>query len=89
MERLETKQVKGHTYYYYSQWEWLTTAVDASGRNTSANSKISSRPAKGPDQLPSPPRSSSGDCPRPSGRKPRGLGSWDTLTGIAPNGGKV
>ena len=21
MERLETKQVKGHTYYYYSQWE--------------------------------------------------------------------
>ena len=23
MERLETKQVKGHTYYYYSQWEWV------------------------------------------------------------------
>jgi transposase len=23
MERLETKQVKGHTYYYYSKWEWV------------------------------------------------------------------
>jgi transposase len=23
MERLETKQVKGHTYYYYSRWEWV------------------------------------------------------------------
>ena len=23
MERLEAKQVKGHTYYYYSKWEWV------------------------------------------------------------------
>jgi transposase len=23
MERLEAKQLKGHTYYYYSQWEWV------------------------------------------------------------------
>jgi transposase len=23
MERLEIKQVKGHTYYYYSKWEWV------------------------------------------------------------------
>jgi transposase len=23
MERLEAKQVKGHTYYYYSHWEWV------------------------------------------------------------------
>jgi transposase len=23
MERLETKQVKGHTYYYYSKWDWV------------------------------------------------------------------
>jgi transposase len=23
MERLETKRVKGHTYYYYSKWEWV------------------------------------------------------------------
>jgi transposase len=23
MERLETKHVKGHTYYYYSKWEWV------------------------------------------------------------------
>ena len=23
MERLEAKQLKGHTYYYYSRWEWV------------------------------------------------------------------
>jgi transposase len=23
MERLEAKQLKGHTYYYYSKWEWV------------------------------------------------------------------
>jgi transposase len=23
MERLEAKQIKGHTYYYYSKWEWV------------------------------------------------------------------
>jgi transposase len=23
MERLEAKKVKGHTYYYYSNWEWV------------------------------------------------------------------
>ena len=23
MERLEAKQVKGHTYYYYSKWAWV------------------------------------------------------------------
>jgi hypothetical protein len=23
MERLEAKKVKGHTYYYYSHWEWV------------------------------------------------------------------
>jgi transposase len=23
MERLESKQVKGHTYYYYSKWAWV------------------------------------------------------------------
>ena len=23
MERLEAKQLKGHTYYYYSEWEWV------------------------------------------------------------------
>ncbi|HSQ57764.1 MAG TPA: hypothetical protein VLM40_18725 [Gemmata sp.] len=23
MERLESNQVKGHTYYYYSKWEWV------------------------------------------------------------------
>ena len=27
MERLETKQVKGHTYYYYSKWEWVQQAL--------------------------------------------------------------
>ena len=23
MERLEAKQVRGHTYYYYSKWAWV------------------------------------------------------------------
>ena len=23
MERLEAKQVKGHTYYFYSKWAWV------------------------------------------------------------------
>ena len=23
MERLEAKRIKGHTYYYYSKWEWV------------------------------------------------------------------
>ena len=32
MERLEAKQVKGHTYYYYSKWAGSTIAVDASAQ---------------------------------------------------------
>ena len=50
MERLEAKQVKGHTYYYYSKWAGSTIAVDASGRNTSANSRTSSWPFTGVGQ---------------------------------------
>jgi hypothetical protein len=23
MERLETKKISGHTYYYYSEWGWV------------------------------------------------------------------
>ena len=23
MERLETKKINGHTYYYYSEWGWV------------------------------------------------------------------
>src|SRR5208337_47744 len=66
----------------------LTTAVDASGRNISASWKILLRPATGPGRLQFAPRCSSGDCRRPSGRKPRMLGSLGTLTAIVPNGGK-
>jgi hypothetical protein len=57
MERLEAKQVKGHTYYYYSKWAGSTIAVDASGRNTSANSRTSSWPFTGVGQRLFAPRS--------------------------------
>ena len=92
MERLEAKRVKGHTYYYYSNitpsGHASTIAVAASGRNTWASWKTSSRPFKGPGRLQFAPRCSSGDCRRPSGKRPRVLGSLSTSTDIAQNAGK-
>ena len=89
MERLEAKRVKGHTYYYYSKWAASTTAADACGRGIWASWKTSSRPSRGVDRLPSPQRSSSGDCPKPSGRKPPEHNSPISSTAAAPNAGKV
>ncbi len=60
MERLEAKQVKGHTTTITRNGPGATIAVDASGRNTSANSRTSSRPFTGVGQRPFAPGSSSG-----------------------------
>ena len=89
MERLEAKRVKGQTYYYYSHWARVDNRCRRVWQKYLANWKTSSRPAKGPGRPPFPPRCSSGDCRRHSGRKRSVPGSLGTLTAIAPNAART
>ena len=85
MERLEAKQVKGHTYYYYSKWAWVDNRCRRVWQKYLGKLEDIVAAVHGGGPRPFPPRSSSGDCRRPSGRKLLALNSSSISTGIAPN----
>ena len=88
MERLEAKQVKGHTYYYYSKWAWVDNRCRRVWQKYLGKLEDIVAAVHGGGPAPFPPRSSSGDCRRPCGRKLLALNSSSISTGIAPNAGK-
>ena len=88
MERLEAKQVKGHTYYYYSKWAWVDNRCRRVWQKYLG--KLEDIVAAVHEGGPAPvcTRSSSGDWHRLSGRKRFALNSSSISTGIAQNAGK-
>ena len=88
MERLEAKRVKGHTYYYYSKWARVDNRCRRVWQRYLGKLEDIVAAVQGRGPAPSPQRSSSGDCPRPSGRKPPEHNSSISSTATAPNAGK-
>jgi hypothetical protein len=89
MERLEAKRIKGHTYYYYSKWARVDNRCRRVWQKYLGKLEDIVAAVQGVDRRRSPPRSSNGDCPRPSGRKPAAPNSSSSSTAIAGNDAKA